>query len=253
MEKNTEQPDVEGRTNVSDTDNSKSVSDTEAHASNDEGGSSNKKKKKKKHRHLKKNRESESSGDEGGGKKKRKKKKKKKKKTKKNRDESETEGTDDDENSRKGGGNSTTDFDSEGPQITKRAPKKINRGGVKTDPADWSKEDLMDKVKKFATFTMDKKLGAASLVIAEKKILDESMKVLTELFNRNTEIQTIVITKCFLVDDTFTQLMERGKFKEGVMWWCSNFSYLMCTRHYETKTFEDFKFKWKCSDKEINT
>jgi hypothetical protein len=214
------EPDSDGQKYVSETDNS--VSDTEAYTSNDEGGSSlHKKKKKKKHRRKKKHRDSDTSDEEGGGKKKHRKKKKKKRKKKKKKDgagsETADDSTDDESEkntrgSRRGGGNS--DIDSDGPQIAKRAPKKINRGGLKTDPSDWSKEDLMDKVKKFASFITDKKTGAASLIIEEKKILDESMKVLNELFNRNTEIQTITVSRCFLVDDTFAELMEKGVMRQ---------------------------------------
>ena len=203
----------------SETEVSVSASDTEAYTSNDEKSIQKKKKKKKHRRRKKKHRESESSDDEGGEKKKRKKKKKKKKKRRKKRksgSQSETEGSSQEEEhgkaSRRGG--STTDFSSDGPQIAKRSPKKINRGGLKTDPSDWSNEDLMDKVKKFATFKVDKKTGAASLTISEKKILDDSMKILTELFNRNTEIQTISISKCFLIDDTFQDFMEKGVAKQ---------------------------------------
>lgn len=40
------------------------------------------------------------------------------------------------------------------------------------------------------------------------------MKVLKELFNRNTEMQSITIMKCFLVDDTFASIMEHGIMKQ---------------------------------------
>mmetsp|Transcript_310 Transcript_310/g.711 ORF Transcript_310/g.711 Transcript_310/m.711 type:complete len:477 (+) Transcript_310:48-1478(+) len=202
-----------GQKYVSESETSVSMSDTDAYTSNDEGGSNVKKKKKKKKKHRrKKNRESDTSDDEGGKKKRRKKKKKKRRKKKKRDSASDTGDSTDDESAKpsRRGGNSTTDMDSDGPQIAKRAPKKSNRGGLKTDPTEWSKEDLMDKVGKFATFKMDKKTGAATLTIEEKKILDESMKVLKELFNRNTEIQFVSIKKCFLVDDTFAEIMEFG-------------------------------------------
>lgn len=214
-ESGVEDLEADGQKYVSESDNSMSMSDTEAYTSNDEAGGSaiKKKKKKKKHRHRK-HRESDTSDDEGGKKKRRKKKKKKRRKKKKKDSASETgeDSTDDESthNRRRGGGNSTTDIDSDGPQIAKRAPKKVTRVGMKADPEDWTKEDLMDKVRKFATFSMDKKTGAASLIIEEKKILDESMKVLKELFNRNTEIQAISIKKCFLIDDTFSEILEHG-------------------------------------------
>jgi len=83
-----------------------------------------------------------------------------------------------------------------------------SKKGKNENPMKWTKEELLDKVKKIGKFTLDDITGAGKLDIIGKRILVEEQIVLKELCRRFTEIQTISIKKNFLNDSTFAALSD---------------------------------------------
>lgn len=51
-------------------------------------------------------------------------------------------------------------------------------------PSDWSKEELMDKLKKIANFNIDKLTGSGILEIINKRIMSEDLIVIKETLTR---------------------------------------------------------------------
>ena len=89
-----------------------------------------------------------------------------------------------------------------------RRSKSPSKRGKNDNPIKWSKEELLDKVKRIGKFNLDDRTGAGTLDIIGKRILVEEQVVLKELCRRYTEIQTISIKKNFLNDSTFLILSE---------------------------------------------
>lgn len=83
-----------------------------------------------------------------------------------------------------------------------------SKTGKNENPTKWTKEELLDKVKRIGKFTLDDSTGAGTLDIVGKRILVEEQIVLKELFRRYTEIQSVSIKKNFLNDSTFITLSE---------------------------------------------
>ena len=92
-----------------------------------------------------------------------------------------------------------------GPVIEKRAARKPGQG---MDPMEWSREDLMDKVARFATYETDRGSGCGSFTVEGRRMLGEEIKVTLELFRRNTETQFVTFKKCFMTDENLAQLAE---------------------------------------------
>ena len=49
---------------------------------------------------------------------------------------------------------------------------------------DWSKEELLEKAKKFASFTLDKVSGSGTLLVTNKRLMSEDLSILDELLTR---------------------------------------------------------------------
>lgn len=80
--------------------------------------------------------------------------------------------------------------------------------GLRMEPSEWSRQELMDKLQRFSKFVQDRKTGGGELVIEGKKLMTEDIAILGELFKRNTEIQTVKFINCGVTDDIFRQLSE---------------------------------------------
>jgi hypothetical protein len=89
-----------------------------------------------------------------------------------------------------------------------RRSKSPSKKGKNENPIKWTKEELLDKVKRIGKFHLDDSTGAGTLDIVGKRILIEEQIVLKELCRRYTEIQSISIKKNFLNDSTFLILTD---------------------------------------------
>jgi hypothetical protein len=209
---------------------SQQISETENEDSSVGGisGIGKKKKEKKKKKKKKKKTGTEISESESEleseveGKKKSKKLKKKKKKKKKKRSSSKslengtsaseserdimTSGTDHGRGRGRRSGESEDETNGE-PKIIKR---KVRRLGKKLDPEEWTREELMERVSRLGIFEIDRLTGYSKLTIEHRRLLDEEMKILIELFRRNTEIQSLTFRKCYLTDEILEELITRG-------------------------------------------
>jgi hypothetical protein len=88
----------------------------------------------------------------------------------------------------------------------KRAVAKMR--GLKIDPKDWTRPELMEKISNFAKFSQDKKTGYSEVKILEGiRITSEDITALCELIRRNTEIQSLIIRQCALNDDHARELL----------------------------------------------
>ena len=75
-----------------------------------------------------------------------------------------------------------------------------------------STNELRERTEKFARFyIIDKVANSSAIEINNKKLLDEEMMVLTELFSRYTELQSITLKRCYLTDDVFVPILELMK------------------------------------------
>lgn len=96
------------------------------------------------------------------------------------------------------------DFDTKRDANRKSAIAKAR--GLKLQPSEWSKQELVSKLKKFAKFHQDKKTGVGELIIEGKRILEDDLTVVTETLRRYTEIQIVQLNNCSLSDDTFNPI-----------------------------------------------
>jgi len=78
---------------------------------------------------------------------------------------------------------------------------KVNR--KVTGPADWTREELLDRIRKFGTFKLDKSTGAGTLESVNRRIMGDDILAIQECFRRYTEVQHVTFSRCFLTDDTF--------------------------------------------------
>lgn len=98
------------------------------------------------------------------------------------------------------------------PEQRKKALMKAR--GIKTDPKDWTKQELMAKILEFGKFTTDRKTNSATLALHEEaKITSEEIKIIDELFRRVNEIQILILNKCHLTDD-YIEALFTGYFKQ---------------------------------------
>ena len=51
-------------------------------------------------------------------------------------------------------------------------------------PSDWTKEELMDKLKKFANFSVDRMTGSGVLEIKNKRFMSEDLAIIKETLTR---------------------------------------------------------------------
>lgn len=92
----------------------------------------------------------------------------------------------------------------------KRAVAKIR--GLKLDPKDWTRAEIMEKIAKFAKFQQDKKTGEAEVKALDGiRISAEDVIVLCELIRRTTEIQRISLRYCSLNDEQAVQILNALK------------------------------------------
>lgn len=82
--------------------------------------------------------------------------------------------------------------------------------GLKLEPSQWSRQELLEKLTNFAHFVTDPKTGVGTLNVDGRRLLTEDLQVLLEIMRRVTEIQYISLTGCGLTDDTFLQLLSPG-------------------------------------------
>jgi hypothetical protein len=162
-----------------------------------ENGAKRRNDKKKKKKRKKKKRGDQSESESEADTKARHKKRKKKKKKKKTKDGSASE-SDYKKSSASEGSNS---------RIAKRPVRRI---GKKLDPEEWTREELMEKVKRFASFEVDRSDGSSTLVVQGFRLMDDELKILKELFRRSTEIQSITLKRCFMTDETLETLYNDG-------------------------------------------
>jgi hypothetical protein len=90
-----------------------------------------------------------------------------------------------------------------------KSPKKGNKKKYhEKGPSDWTREELIEKLKKFATLTIDRNTGSGALEIRDYHIMNEAIKVIVEALSRFTEIQHFTVTDCYITDDTCTIICD---------------------------------------------
>lgn len=81
---------------------------------------------------------------------------------------------------------------------------------MRLDPCDWTGDELQEKLRRFAKYTVDKGTGSSTLHVEGRRLFGEDLEIVLEMCRRYTEIQHVYLTKCFLTDDSFLQLYEEG-------------------------------------------
>jgi hypothetical protein len=108
---------------------------------------------------------------------------------------------------------SESDFERKRDVVDTETRKKqaMKARGLKLEPKDWSKAELLNKLANFARFTQDKQSSIADLQFIENSTISgEELKIVDELFRRVTEIQTITLHHCNLTDDMLTKLLDNS-------------------------------------------
>lgn len=82
--------------------------------------------------------------------------------------------------------------------------------GLKLDPSQWSRQELIDKLTGFAHFTLDSKTGVGVISSENRRLLSEDLGVLQEIMRRVTEIQIVNLSGCGLTDALFLELLNTG-------------------------------------------
>lgn len=82
--------------------------------------------------------------------------------------------------------------------------------GLKLDPSQWTRQELIDKLNGFAHFSVDDKSGVGTISSEGRRLLSEDILVLLEIMRRVTEIQTINLSGCGLTDAIFAQILNPG-------------------------------------------
>lgn len=67
-----------------------------------------------------------------------------------------------------------------------RSPGKGRKAakGKGQRPADWSKDELLEKLKAFAAFSIDKSSGSGLLTVKDKRLMSEDYEIIIETFTR---------------------------------------------------------------------
>lgn len=94
------------------------------------------------------------------------------------------------------------------------SPKKkgIPKKNLKLEPSEWSREEMMEKIKKLGNFKLDRVTGSGLLEVRGKRILTDEIEVLLETFRRFNEIQRIVLQKCSVNDELIEDLCKGMKY-----------------------------------------
>ena len=93
----------------------------------------------------------------------------------------------------------------------KRRSGSPRRGKVTrkvTGPQDWTREELMDRIRKFGTFKQDKSSGVGTLEALNRRLMGDDIVVIQEVLRRYTEVQHVTFSRCFLTDDTFKLICD---------------------------------------------
>jgi hypothetical protein len=83
---------------------------------------------------------------------------------------------------RRGGSRSRSPSKGRDKSKTPLKQRKKNMKGHK--PSDWSKEELMDKLRKFAVFNVDRMTGSGVMEIKNKRFMSEDLEVIRETITR---------------------------------------------------------------------
>lgn len=105
---------------------------------------------------------------------------------------------------------SESDFEKKRDVVDPETRKKqmMKARGLKLEPKDWTKAELLNKISDFAKFNQDKKTNIAELkFIEQSQVASEEIKMVDELFRRVTEIQVIVLHHCHLTDEMLQRLV----------------------------------------------
>ena len=51
-------------------------------------------------------------------------------------------------------------------------------------PAEWTKEEVLDKLRTFAQFNLDKASGSGLLIIKDRRLMSEDLQIICETFGR---------------------------------------------------------------------
>lgn len=78
--------------------------------------------------------------------------------------------------------------------------------GLKQDPSEWSKQELLERVKRMGQFLQDKKTSSCSLRIEGKRLLKEDIAVVKEILRRATETQVVRLINCGINDEAFVEI-----------------------------------------------
>jgi hypothetical protein len=78
--------------------------------------------------------------------------------------------------------------------------------GLKQEPKEWSRTELLQRLQAFAKFTLDDKTGSGTVTVRDKRMLGEDVQVLLEVMRRITEIQSLTLAGCSLTDEALAQV-----------------------------------------------
>jgi hypothetical protein len=92
----------------------------------------------------------------------------------------------------------------------KRAAAKIR--GLKLDPKEWTRAEILERIAKFGKFQQDQKTGEAEVKVLDGiRISAEDVAILCELIRRTTEIQRVAMKYCSLNDEQAIQVLNALK------------------------------------------
>ena len=92
---------------------------------------------------------------------------------------------------------------------SKKRLSKQKKG--KDSPADWSREELLEKLQKLAVFKLDKVTGSGLFECVNKRLLNDDIILYQECMRRFNEVQKITFRKCFLTDEVLVELLSGMK------------------------------------------
>eukprot|EP01038_Epipyxis_sp_PR26KG_P008601 gene8601-11621_t len=105
-------------------------------------------------------------------------------------------------------------------EMQKRKNAVARARGIKIDPMEWTKQELMDKINKLGKFIGSEQKSTISnkqtiityeLWIESKKLLNDDIIAIMELIRRFSEIQIVKFINCGLNDTTFQPIFNQLK------------------------------------------
>ena len=91
------------------------------------------------------------------------------------------------------------------PDKRRRALAKAR--GLKVDPSEFSRAELIEQAKKLGRVKIDRKTASGEVFIDSRRLVTDEILLLCELFKRVTEIQNITLNNCGITDDVFALLL----------------------------------------------